>query len=452
MDFAGEQELSRVKSVCLLGFVVLLGLSACDKLGDQIGVLKTTPHEQYQKSLIKSGLDQRALGRQWIGEANASLQRAAPIASPYREVGWFAGDDVRAAAWRMDVKRGQRISIEMRIPPETSGLVFVDLLKPQRNGGWKTVESLPIGQTRIEHSVDETSELLLRVQPELLAAGRYELQVTIGPSLEFPVKGKTAAAVKSRFGAQRDGGARLHHGIDIFAPRGTPVLAVASGIILSTKETQRGGKVVWVQDRQRIRRYYYAHLDEVDVSAGSLVDKGQVLGAVGNTGNARTTPPHLHFGIYMNPIGPVDPLPFVYATPQTAPKITARLDGLGKTMRVSARATLKQSPNVKRDDLVRVERNTVVNVVAATTKWYRVVTPTGVEGFLPAGNLTRTDKPLRVVRLARGQVMRAKPASDAAEVGKVDVATLISIHGRQGKFAYIKLASGEAGWIAVDQT
>jgi hypothetical protein len=48
--------------------------------------------------------------------------------------------------------------------------------------------------------------------------------------------------------------------------------------------------------------------------------------------------------------------------------------------------------------------------------------------------------------------MRAKPASDAAEVGKVDVATLISIHGRQGKFAYIKLASGEAGWIAVDQT
>ncbi len=60
-------------------------------------------------------------------------------------------------------------------------------------------------------------------------------------------------------------------------------------------------------------RYYYAHLDGFAVESGDKVKKGEILGYVGNTGNAITTPPHLHFGIYAG--GPVDPAPFLKPEP-----------------------------------------------------------------------------------------------------------------------------------------
>jgi murein DD-endopeptidase MepM/ murein hydrolase activator NlpD len=76
-----------------------------------------------------------------------------------------------------------------------------------------------------------------------------------------------------------------------------------------------GGNVVWVWDAERGQALYYAHLDRQDVSAGSRVHAGDVLGRVGNTGNARTTPPHLHFGIYRPIEGAIDPLPFICDAP-----------------------------------------------------------------------------------------------------------------------------------------
>lgn len=61
--------------------------------------------------------------------------------------------------------------------------------------------------------------------------------------------------------------------------------------------TPRGGKVVWMRDEARGMSLYYAHLDSQHVAAGAYVRPGDTLGFVGKTGNARTTPPHLHFGI-----------------------------------------------------------------------------------------------------------------------------------------------------------
>ena len=72
-----------------------------------------------------------------------------------------------------------------------------------------------------------------------------------------------------------------------------------------------GGNVVWIFDPSRGQSHYYAHLEKQAVSTGERVKAGDVVGYVGNTGNARTTPPHLHFGIYSRGEGPVDPLPFV---------------------------------------------------------------------------------------------------------------------------------------------
>lgn len=124
----------------------------------------------------------------------------------------------------------------------------------------------------------------------------------------FPVSGK--ANVGSFWGDDRDGGRRKHKGIDIFAKKGTAVVAIEDGVITSREETKLGGKVLWLRPKGAWWRAYYAHLDEQLVKEGEHVVKGQVIGTVGKTGNARTTPAHLHFGIYTL-FKPIDPLPYV---------------------------------------------------------------------------------------------------------------------------------------------
>lgn len=129
--------------------------------------------------------------------------------------------------------------------------------------------------------------------------------------LAFPVAGRGSAAVQSFFRDPRDAGAREHHGVDIFAPRDTPVLAAAAGVVSSVATTRLGGNVVWVWDAGGRQSHYYAHLSRQAVRAGARVQAGDITGCVGNTGNARSAPPHLHFGIYARGDGPIDPLPFV---------------------------------------------------------------------------------------------------------------------------------------------
>lgn len=114
--------------------------------------------------------------------------------------------------------------------------------------------------------------------------------------LAMPVAGVSPTRLVSTFGAPRDGGRRRHQGVDIFAPRGTRVLAAHDGIVVHTGRFRLGGLVVHTAGRRGVLAYY-AHLDRLrdGLAVGELVAEGEVLGYVGNTGNARTTPPHLHF-------------------------------------------------------------------------------------------------------------------------------------------------------------
>ena len=112
------------------------------------------------------------------------------------------------------------------------------------------------------------------------------------------------------WGFPRSGG-RTHRGNDLFAPRGEPLYAVAAGTVLLTRGG-RGGTALWLAADYGVD-YYYAHLSGYapGVATGVRVGKGQVVGYNGNTGNARTTPPHLHFQLH--PKGrtsaPVNPYP-----------------------------------------------------------------------------------------------------------------------------------------------
>lgn len=130
-------------------------------------------------------------------------------------------------------------------------------------------------------------------------------------SLAMPVQGVNPARVVDTWGGARSGG-RRHEGVDIFAPRGTPVLAATEGVVTRVGTNNLGGQVVWVLGPAG-QRHYYAHLDSyADISAGDRVQAGTLLGTVGNTGNARGTPPHLHYGVYGRD-GAFNPYPLLRA-------------------------------------------------------------------------------------------------------------------------------------------
>ena len=127
-------------------------------------------------------------------------------------------------------------------------------------------------------------------------------------TLPVPVQGVAPRQVADTFGAPR-GADRTHEGVDIFAARGTPVASTTRGVVLAIRERGLGGRQVWVLGPAG-ERHYYAHLDDwaPALAEGHVVQPGTPLGTVGNTGNARTTPPHLHYGVYGSE-GALDPLP-----------------------------------------------------------------------------------------------------------------------------------------------
>jgi murein DD-endopeptidase MepM/ murein hydrolase activator NlpD len=116
--------------------------------------------------------------------------------------------------------------------------------------------------------------------------------------LLIPVLGVTADRLRNSFTDRRSGG-RSHDAIDIHAPRGTPVVAVADGEVLKLHRGARGGLSIYLLDQDGRTRYYYAHLDRYaqGVHEGMPVKGGDVIGYVGDTGNAQPGDYHLHFAI-----------------------------------------------------------------------------------------------------------------------------------------------------------
>jgi murein DD-endopeptidase MepM/ murein hydrolase activator NlpD len=116
-------------------------------------------------------------------------------------------------------------------------------------------------------------------------------------SLPVPVEEVERSRLVDTWGATRSEG-RTHEGIDIFAPRGTPVVSATHGIVVRRGWNRLGGRTVTVLGPGRIY-HYYAHLDSWDEPMpGDWVEAGTVLGYVGDSGNAAGTPTHLHYGLY----------------------------------------------------------------------------------------------------------------------------------------------------------
>jgi len=141
-------------------------------------------------------------------------------------------------------------------------------------------------------------------------------------SLLFPVGGSIdSTRYDDSFDAPRDGGVRKHNAVDIMAPRGAPVLAVADGRILQLRKNAKGGLTVYASDLGDRFVYYYAHLDRYHpkVYGGKPLMRGDTLGFVGTTGNSPKDLPHLHFQVMRMPADgryvaggePINPFPLL---------------------------------------------------------------------------------------------------------------------------------------------
>jgi len=145
--------------------------------------------------------------------------------------------------------------------------------------------------------------------------------------LLLPVQGIAITDIHDTFGDAR-GSERQHEALDIMAPTGTPVLAVADGTIEKLFTSDRGGLTIYQFEPSGQFSYYYAHLQAYapGLTEGAAVKRGDVLGTVGSTGNADPAAPHLHFAIFrLTPEKqwwtgtPVNPYPLLRAADGTAP-------------------------------------------------------------------------------------------------------------------------------------
>lgn len=117
-------------------------------------------------------------------------------------------------------------------------------------------------------------------------------------AFSFPVVGTSLHEQRDGYGDSRGGGSRSHKGLDIFAPKGAPVVAVSGGTVVKSGDSGGlSGIRVWIEDDQGYF-HFYAHLDSFNVKAGQKIEAGQQLGTVGNTGReAVNTDHHLHYSV-----------------------------------------------------------------------------------------------------------------------------------------------------------
>lgn len=140
------------------------------------------------------------------------------------------------------------------------------------------------------------------VLPAPVASMRGPVQA--GPSqaagaLQIPVQGIAVAQLSDTFTDSRSSG-RSHDAIDIMAPNGTPVLAVADGHVEKLFDSKLGGLTIYQFNTDRTVAFYYAHLQRYadGLAEQQSIKRGQLIGYVGYTGNASPEGPHLHFAVF----------------------------------------------------------------------------------------------------------------------------------------------------------
>ncbi len=434
--------------------LLVVTLSSCEIFGPGQGIFTSpSPHEKYAQSLKTANLDKTALGSLWLTASQRSLQDSLLINLPYRESGYFPAQLPFAVGYRVQAERGDVLSIDVTVqgrtlPNVAQTKVFVDVFELDDKQNASRVLSAQADTTGLRWEVRRNRTHLIRIQPELLRSGRYTLSITRNPLLAFPVEGRNSKQISSFWGANRDAGRRSHEGVDIFAPRGTPALAAIDGYVSRVGTNNLGGNVIFLSDQAHGINLYYAHLDSFNVAQGRRVQLGDTLGFVGNTGNARTTGTHLHFGIYESGSGAINPFPFIRLGLGEPTQKLPDPESLDDTVRLTTNSGLKVAPNNKATTIETLDRNQIVRVLGGSAGWVRVRTPTETEGYLPASVVRNIGTPLRQTKLSVRTSIYDETYPDAAVYEVLTESTTLPVLGTHGKFELVELnKAGAKGWI-----
>lgn len=400
--------------IYILSFTVIL--SSCSTSGPAKLFGKRTPHEQYEDKINSAGLNETAMGKLWLDASRKSLRTPLTVNLPYSEPGYFPADQPKSVGLMFKAKRGEKLNINLAKRPSTGFALYLDFWQAPAAGGDAEPKLLlyaDTSQSSLSYNVDKEGTFILRLQPELLKGGEYTLSISTGPSLGFPISPKVKSSIGSFWGDSRDNGGRRHEGIDIFAPKRAELVAAADGVVGRVEENTLGGKVIFLNPDNRDIALYYAHLDEQLARPGQTVKQGDVIGLVGNTGNARTSSPHLHFGIYTYS-GAIDPLPFVSRENRTPEKITVPLSNINEFVRSAGKSTLYTQPSTKSSAISGIDANTLLNVEAATSSWYKVSLPSGEKGFVQGSNISSLSTAIKKVTTTGAVPVFDEPYPEAA--------------------------------------
>ena len=357
-------------SLLLLTLILLAGCSQLNKATDLI--TNPTAKERYKKDLKVSD----ELYQIWEDQLSLALTDSVKIETPFLQAGIFKPRSFPVYSYNLDLKTGEKVDVIVEVD-STSQLVFIELFQFQNDSlkTYKNISRSDFNRKSLEHEVESTGIYKVVIQPEIEASTPFRIKMRTQPVYQFPVAGGKNTNIQSFWGANRDGGRRSHEGIDIFAPRGTPVVAVTDGYVTSTGERGLGGKQVWLRDQKRGQTLYYAHLDSIAREGRRNVKTGDTLGFVGNTGNARTTPPHLHFGIYKGYRGAIDPLHFVFQFDEPNFDFPGEVPGSPNFITRGV-ANLRNLPASSKNSLVigNLKTRDTITVLGKANDWYHIRT------------------------------------------------------------------------------
>ncbi len=430
------------RAAALLAVAVLAGACAREGADEPEG---PATHEQFASRLVESGLGKTAMGERWIESARLALETPLEIAPPYAESGGFVAHRAAALGLAFEGYAGQVLELRFERRGDAAERVFVQLFEVHERAGERRhhlLRELAPGMSSLRMTLPDDGRYLLRLQPELLADVLYDLSIQLDAAIAFPIPDRDDG-VGSFFGDPRDAGSRQHEGIDIFVPRHTPVVAVTAGRAVS-RTSSRGGNVVWL--RTRGASYYYAHLEKAAFSGVREVSAGEVLGYVGNSGNAKTTPPHLHFGVYRRGHGAVDPLPRLAArlfegqVPAVAfePRYVRTRAGL---------LNLRDAPGTSSAVRGQLEAGSVVRAEAMRGDWLRVEAPGLGRGWIHA-DWQDDAAPLASWRPGEVSWLLDSVAESARPVALARSDEALDVIGRYGEHLLVRKEDGTQGWIS----
>ncbi len=317
----------------------------------------------------------------WKNAAALALANPLTVPLPYVESGSLYGDSADVSSFRFSVKGGQKVQVKL----ERTGIPFTAYTELWQIMPGGTPQLLSLADTtigNIEHPSLQPGEYIVRMQPQLKSSGTYKLSLLLAPILGNPIYPGVKNNIGSIWGDSRDAGARNHEGIDIFAKKGSYVVAVSDGVVRRIGDGGIGGKVVWLSPNDLNISVYYAHLDTQLVQSGQRVREGDILGTVGNTGNARFTPAHLHFGVYTG-YGAVDPLAFVQEVKGVKePAVSDKLNQWYK-----AGNSTKVFPSPEKKNALVLNDATSLKTQSYSGGFYRVIFQNGIRGFVPESEI-----------------------------------------------------------------